>query len=512
MSDFRKAKRCSTCAARRIACDRKSPSCSQCLLTGRNCGGYHRHAIFVQGDIGITKSRGGRRAHATDDQQPSSAPRVHAQPTPEQGKTRRRRRHTKGPAIKYQVSQSSETFSSELDYLISLIIENFTPPEERPLVSTVDGSAACLDSRVCGSWVTLLPAIAARSSVHLDVLQCAVKTLGYTILNNIPRALEEYGETLRLFSSTLGSIGEGSFEVLLAAILCLTLAEVLLGTEHNGWLAHTRGISKLIQGRGPDAFKDGTTHQLFTSFRVFMLLEAIQYRRETFLDEPAWKTIPFASESQSLMQSLLDQISGLPALLQRLDIISDGSPKDQSEDIVELYKDFDTQVLQLENWETNLDTSAASRLLWWPVALSSDTGTAFPLSYEFTNVLVANTISHYWGFLLVVQISMETLHAVCDEHGIDDSDFPKQRATALSNRKLTLASDICQCVRYHLRPEMKLYGPAATLFPLNVALEIFRRENKEKEAIWCEEIISRLGSMGIRLAFHIPPIGERTSP
>ncbi|KAH0495081.1 hypothetical protein TgHK011_008652 [Trichoderma gracile] len=382
MSDFRKAKRCSTCAARRIACDRKSPSCSQCLLTGRTCGGYHRQAIFVQGDIGITKSRGRRRAHATDDQQPSSAPRVHAQPTTEQGKTRRRRRHTKGPAIKYHVSQSSETFSSELDYLISLIIENFTPPEERSLVSTVDGSAACLDSRVCGSWVTLLPAIAARSSVHLDVLQCAVKTLGYTILNNIPRALEEYGETLRLFSSTLGSIGEGSFEVLLAAILCLTLAEVLLGTEHNGWLAHTRGISKLIQGRGPDAFKDGTTHQLFTSFRVFMLLEAIQYRRETFLDEPAWKTVPFASEPQSLMQSLLDQISGLPALLQRLDTISNGSPKDQNEDIVASYKNFDAQLLRLENWETNVNTSAASRLLWWPVALSSDTGTAFPISYD----------------------------------------------------------------------------------------------------------------------------------
>ena len=94
------------------------------------------------------------------------------------------------------------------------------------MVSTVDGTAACLDSRVCGSWVTLLPTIVGRASIHLDVPQCAVKTLGYVILGDVPRALEEYGETLRLFASTLGSIEEGSFEELLTVILCLTVAEV----------------------------------------------------------------------------------------------------------------------------------------------------------------------------------------------------------------------------------------------------------------------------------------------
>lgn len=242
------------------------------------------------------------------------------------------------------------------------------------------------------------------------------------------------------------------------------------------------------------------------------LLEAIQHRRETFLDEPVWKAKSFSSESKSLMQSLLDQISGLPALLQRLDAISNSGPKDQSENIVALYKDFNAQMLRLEDWETNLNTSAASRLLWWPVALPSYTGSPFPISYEFTNVLVANTITHYWGVLLVVQISMETLQAVFDKHEIDNSNIPKQRAIALSDRKLTLANDICQSVRYHLRPEMKLYGPAAMLFPLNVALQVFSRENKLQETLWCEEIISRLGSMGIRLAFHIAPIGERKSP
>lgn len=293
---------------------------------------------------------------------------------------------------------------------------------------------------------------------------------------------------------------------------------------HSRYLqTHSRERARRLQGRRSTSTLHklpcihGTSNATRISqprhhLRNEQLLEAIQQRRETYLDEPMWRTVPFSSEPKSLMQSLLDQISGLPFLLQRLDVISNASPEHQNENVVALYEDFDAQMLRLENWETNLHTSAASRLLWWPVALSSDTGAAFPISYEFTNVLVANTMSHFWGFLLVVQISIETLQALSDKHGINDSCIKRQRVTALSDRKLTLANDICQSVRYHLRPEMRLYGPAATLFPLNVALQVFRRENKGQEALWCEETISRLGSMGIRLAFHIPPIGERKAP
>lgn len=94
------------------------------------------------------------------------------------------------------------------------------------MVRTVDGTAASLDSRVCGSWVTLLPEIGARSLVYPDVLQFAIKSLGYSILRKTPQALEAYGETLRLLKSSLAMAREVSFEEILAIILCLTLAEV----------------------------------------------------------------------------------------------------------------------------------------------------------------------------------------------------------------------------------------------------------------------------------------------
>ncbi|KAL7914001.1 hypothetical protein GGI35DRAFT_439198 [Trichoderma velutinum] len=500
MNEFRKAKRCNTCAVRRIACDRKTPSCSQCLLTGRSCGGYHRQTIFVEGDVGLKKSR--RKA--------KDAPKSPSSLNAPEKKPRARRRQTAGPAIKFQVAQANETFSTEQDYLISVIIENFTPAQERSLVRTVDGTAACLDSRVCGSWVTLLPEIVARSLVHPDILQFAIKSLGYSILRKTPQALEAYGETLCLLTSSLARAGEVSFEEILAIILCLTLAEVLLGTEHNGWSAHTRGVCKLIQEKGPDAFRTGILHQLFTGFRIFMLLGAIQQRKESFLDEPAWKIEPFSSEPKSLMQSLLDQISGLPSLLQRLDVISNSGQEYQKEEIVALYKDFDSQMLRLEDWEANLKTSTTSRVLWWPVALSPDNETTFPISYEFANILVANTISHYWSFLLVIQISILTLLTISKEKEVDAVCLFNDRASISPENRVALAKDICQSMRYHLQPEMGLYGPAATLYPINVALQVFKKENKMKEATWCEDFISRLETMGILLASHIPSVEKGT--
>ncbi|KAL7936521.1 hypothetical protein V8C35DRAFT_295733 [Trichoderma chlorosporum] len=503
MSDWRKAKRCSTCAARRIACDRKTPSCSQCLLTGRTCGGYHRQTIFVQGDVGPKRSRAKAKTKTKDASKPTSSLKA-ADKGCAVG-----RWQTTGPAIKFQVAQASKTFSTEQDYLISVIIENFTPAQERSLVQIADGTAACLDSRVCGSWVTLLPEIAARSSIHPDVLRVAIKSLGYSVLRKTPQALEAYGETLRLLKSALNVAGEVSFEEILAIILCLTLAEVLLGTEHNVWSAHTQCVCKLIQEKGPEAFKTGVLHQLFTSFRIFMLLGAIQHRKETFLDEPAWKIEPFTSEPKSLMQSLLDQIAGLPSLLQRLDAISKSSRAAQHEEIITLYKDFDAQMLRLEDWEAALKTSTNSRLLWWPIALSSDDDTVFPISYDFTNILVANTMSHYWSFLLVIQISISTLLTISNEERVDIAYPLKQRPIISHEQRVVLAKDICQSMRYHLQPEMGLYGPAATLYPINIALQIFKRENKINEATWCKDFISRLERMGILLASHIPSVEAR---
>ncbi|KAL3958036.1 hypothetical protein ACCO45_008614 [Purpureocillium lilacinum] len=42
-----RSKGCSTCRRRKKGCDRRLPSCSQCLRLGLACGGYSRDLVWV---------------------------------------------------------------------------------------------------------------------------------------------------------------------------------------------------------------------------------------------------------------------------------------------------------------------------------------------------------------------------------------------------------------------------------------------------------------------------------
>jgi len=136
-------------------------------------------------------------------------------------------------AIKYQPTPEKSSIYTQQDYFIKVVIEHFTPVQEIPLVNTANGIAACLDSRLCGAWVTLLPELAARSSQDSDVLKYAIEALGYAILGQInneedlvAKALEARGKTLRSLQKVLVSAQQAPLEQLLATILCLFLTEV----------------------------------------------------------------------------------------------------------------------------------------------------------------------------------------------------------------------------------------------------------------------------------------------
>ncbi|OJZ82673.1 hypothetical protein ASPFODRAFT_74087, partial [Aspergillus luchuensis CBS 106.47] len=48
---------CQNCRSRKLGCDGKSPQCTQCLLTGRQCPGYPVNWSFVQSQSRPARSR-----------------------------------------------------------------------------------------------------------------------------------------------------------------------------------------------------------------------------------------------------------------------------------------------------------------------------------------------------------------------------------------------------------------------------------------------------------------------
>ncbi len=175
--------------------------------------------------------------------------------------------------------------------------------------------------------------------------------------------------------------------------------------------------------------------------------------------------------------------------------------------VVQLLLEFHSVLTNLHAWETGL-CSFHSGSLWWPISSafsfnSTDThiDSTFPVSYHFPNILTANTLTHYWAFSAVVLSNIRLLTDPSNELFVpascSGSDF--------RNEMKNLASKICQSMEFHLLPELKLYGPISTFFPIWIALQIFERSlEMKKEEQWCRNFIEILEERGFPLAKFLP--------
>jgi len=113
---------------------------------------------------------------------------------------------------------------------ISLIIRNYVPYKE---VSADITDIVPQSPRICGSWVTALPELAAASSGKLgECLTSAMNALAFSITSymtgeQLTRPISlSYGHALQLLQDNLRSTG-GSYKAeQAAAVMCIALLEV----------------------------------------------------------------------------------------------------------------------------------------------------------------------------------------------------------------------------------------------------------------------------------------------
>ena len=215
------------------------------------------------------------------------------------------------------------------------------------------------------------------------------------------------------------------------------------------------------------------------------------------------------------MQKLLDRVSNLPGLLQKLDILTAQVHTSSPDDFQHLFDDMHHQISSLLQFAPEVNKHFGSDHLWWPVAASSWSSSenretmedaAFPIAYHFPNILTANLMCHYWVSLIVAYISSETLTNMAEQHGIQ-LQGPAEQICEVSRRKVEdLADDICKSMAYHVQPEMKLYGPAATLFPVKIASQVIKRGIVTKDIVWCRQFVEQWEDIGIGLARYVPGV------
>lgn len=447
----RKLNVCQECRSRKLGCDGRHPSCSQCLLRDRECSGYPPDFIFIPPQI--------------------SSPSTAESDPPESYKTKQEK-------VKKQTRviiphRSTHTVAWPLSWplcdVISLCAQNFVPANELPILSS---EPARSQSRICGAWVEVLPDLAGRKGN--EYLHSAIRAFGVSILARgfgscvpISDVLEAQCTALHALQKFIQHNSTSSFNEIAAAIMCLFLSEMLLPTASLSSVVHARGIAELIQLRQPGFYSAGVQHKLFVGFRPMLILYAFLTRRSTFLAADKWKADPFRYIPASPLQVLLGETSEIPSILEDLDSCT--SSADHASTVVPKAITRFVRVLdRLTSWyEENVSTSHEA--LWWTI-LGEDNETYL----WFPSIYAANFLTHYWAFWVLCVTSIRSLRAghhdlvegpiKVDGHSLE-SEYISQKVT---ERSLW----ILQSIEFLTQEEMKLYGVASVFLPLQIACSV----------------------------------------
>ncbi|KAF7188211.1 hypothetical protein HII31_10496 [Pseudocercospora fuligena] len=114
--------------------------------------------------------------------------------------------------------------------------------------------------------------------------------------------------------------------VVMYTCMVMTLFECILTNDPSATHAHIRGVSQLIQQKGPQSFSHGLEHRTFRYYRITILMLSLGDRQPSFLAEEQWKTVPYSGDGppKTVLDQLADILAEIPGLLFAVDTIAKG--------------------------------------------------------------------------------------------------------------------------------------------------------------------------------------------
>ena len=205
------------------------------------------------------------------------------------------------------------------------------------------------------------------------------------------------------------------------------------------------------------------------------MVKAIQDRTPSFLGSEKWQRTPFAIFIPSPMQSLLSRTAILPSLLQRMDRhFGQTLIQDECED-VRLFNCFRDILISLNEWEASVSNSESQPLYWYQ-GQDTEVSEMPPIKIPciwFPGITMANALTYIWSFRIICFYEIEHLAISRPQPSFDYSRaLGELRIKNILHNAQTLVSQICQSMEYLLQDEMKLFGPASAVLPLQVAYAV----------------------------------------
>ncbi|KAK4112880.1 hypothetical protein N656DRAFT_752982 [Canariomyces notabilis] len=536
---------CSTCRERKVSCDAAKPHCNRCVRTGRQCGGYQRPRVFVnqfsetQTPLGSNMKKPRTRRHA-----PKWA--VYCAPIPGSDTV------TMSTALTAAaLPKSPDPHQPQQHQLIAQLIQAFCPPMDPTLRPS---------ERIHHYWVHCLPSIHGRGFAVLDK---AIMTLCAGFLGRVmsdeclqQRAMTMYGEALRGLSTVMAAPNFVASDSLLAAVMCLGMAEVYSAptqpAQDIGWASHNKGGCELLVSRGASILQSELGRGLLLRFRVTGVWTQLVYEphrailnsgsgtptKQLYTAVGKRKPFPFAdpqlrqiskAANQNYYDSLIDAMVDIPGLLHDLDTLRQGVfiSKDDLQDILARSK---ATTAGLGAWL--VEFLAENRSAYHCVCVDRprprphprgdrayDDVDLFPHAgaFRFQNLLAAQAVTHFWAALVVLARCVAACQAL--SRGSADMDLEREvdeeEAIVTDPRVLgcCFADMICSTAGYFTARERGMSGPIILLFPLWIAKDMYANMHddmaRRKEA-FCLEVFSGLAARGMKISDALMSLSTKT--
>ncbi|KAL8650390.1 MAG: hypothetical protein Q9226_005163 [Calogaya cf. arnoldii] len=483
-----RSKGCKTCRKRKKGCDLLQPACGNCIRGGLICEGYARQWTFIANE---PVARGDATAVVA------------------------RRSPVKAPLSFLPDELNRTAFETQS---VSIFFDLYCPANERlvPKSSTVG-----FDFR---NWITVVQKLDLEdAALRPALLSFCLARIGVSHNDRAmsERAIKLYGTALKEMNVAIRDGKRSHTDEVLAAGKLMAQYEMFHGsttpelkTRGTNWKAHTEGVIKLTQIRGPRGLDGDNARLMFIDSRLSATITAIINRKPNFFATTAWRTLPFESKPKDASDELHDIMATLPILLEEFDLIhachDDGVAHQRR---LRLFYQCRATDHTLRKWLQDLSSKLPSPLpsVIRTPAEQQNTLEHDCFSFEVSDHMLAITLALYWSTCMLL-------------HGLIDMTFNSLRSSGRTDMPRRLpehvdphrsATSISRSIGYFIRLEMGIWGVQLIGFPLGVALMYFLSSddaNADEERQRLGANIAAMSRMGLSLGTFLTSLQAATVP
>ncbi|KAH6612648.1 hypothetical protein C7974DRAFT_406022 [Boeremia exigua] len=277
----RPSKGCKHCRDRKVKCDQKRPSCSQCIRSGNDCHGYRDAlSMMFKDETAVVAKKARKRYQALALQSPPQD--STAGQLPETGSS-------KALSILY-----TDVDSRNLKPVRSAISRYPTPDSlVREILPSIEDQARgfFIASHVSkpaivprGQYEWVLEALShsdceevLRSSVNAASLAALANSTKNPVI--AAKAHAAYGSALHMTNSALRVKETAVTDSTLISVIMLGLYENFVFQDKRSiqaWSKHVQGASALLNLRGKEQFKSNTARRIFHQFYGIIMLVSLE--------------------------------------------------------------------------------------------------------------------------------------------------------------------------------------------------------------------------------------------